>query len=228
VPRPTGDHVTHQFTYVVDVHGVRLEYDVHWKIADPQAFAGVLTYDELARNAVSLPPLGPAARTIGDVHALLVACTHRVAHHYDSDCLLFLYDIDLLSRALDAGSWDRVIALASEKRIRRVCARSLGLAARLFDTPVPRRVLDAFTAADVVEPTAAYLRPVLRRIDILRSDLQALGGWCARGRLVREHLLPPPAYLLASYGRTRAALLPALYIHRILRGALRWFRPVRR
>src|SRR5438552_4169732 len=87
VPRPTGDHVTHQFTYVGAVHSIRVEYDIHWKIADPQVFADLLSYDELASEAVPLPQLGPSARTIADVYALLVACTHRVAHHYDTDSL---------------------------------------------------------------------------------------------------------------------------------------------
>ena len=101
VPRPTGAHVTHQCTYVQVVHGVRAEFDVHWRIADPQVFTDVLSYEELARDAVPVPQLGSAARSVSDVHALIIACTHRVAHHYDSDLLLFLYDIDLLGRRLD-------------------------------------------------------------------------------------------------------------------------------
>jgi hypothetical protein len=227
VPRPTGEHVTHQCTYVRLVHGVRAEYDVHWKIADPQVFADVLSYDELARDAVPVPHLGSAARSISDVHAWIIACTHRVAHHYDSELLVFLYDIDLLSRRLDEASWDRVIGIAAERQIRGVCARGLGLAADLFDTPVPPRVVTALNAVEEAEPTAKYLRHRLRRVDILRSDLHALGGWRVRAQLVREHLLPPPGYILASYGQTRMSLLPALYIHRILRGAREWFRPLR-
>ena len=160
-------------------------------------------------------------------NALIIACTHRVAHHYDSELLLFLYDIDLLGRRLDVASWNRVIGLASERRIRRVCERGLRLAADVFDTPVPSRVVTALGAVEEAEPTAAHLRHRLRRVDILRSDLIALGGWRGRAQLLREHLLPPPGYILASYGQTRASLLPALYLHRILRGALAWFRPVK-
>jgi hypothetical protein len=222
VPRPTGEHVTHQCTYTRVVHGMRTEIDVHWKIADPQVFADVLSYEELARDAVAVPELGAAARSVSDVHSLIIACTHRVAHHYDSELLLFLYDIDLLGRRINEASWDRVIALASERRIRGVCARGLHVAADLFHTPVPTRVMTALEAADGAEPTAAYLRRRLRRVDILRSDLHALGGWRVRAKLLR-----PPRYILASYGQTRASLLPALYVHRILRGALEWFRPLR-
>ena len=223
--RPTGDHVTHQFTYGAGTPAGRVQYDVHWKIADPQVFADVLTYDEAALDAVPLPALGGSARAIGDVHALVVACTHRVAHHFDTDSLQFLYDVDVVARRLGEKQWDRVAAFASAKRMRRVCARGLQLAADRFATPVPSRIWSVL-AADGPEPSARYLEPRLRRVDILRSDLRTL-GWRARLRLLREHLLPPPAYLLASYGTTHAALLPVLYAHRIVRGAFRWFRPLR-
>jgi hypothetical protein len=226
-PRPTGDHVTHQFTYARTVHGVRAEFDVHWKIADPQAFADVLSYDELARESAPLLPLGPAAQSISDVHALLIACTHRVAHHYDSDSLLFLYDIDRLSRALDDRSWDRFSVLALAQRVGRVCARGLTLAMEVFGSPVPRQVLDALAAAGPSEPSAEYLRGRLRRVDILRSDLESLRGWRARAKLLREHLLPAPAYILHSYGGASRYLLPVLYVHRMVHGAFEWFRPLR-
>jgi Uncharacterised nucleotidyltransferase len=228
VPRPTGHHVTHQFTYAKTTHGQRLEYDIHWKIADPQVFADVLAYDELASESVAIPALGAGARGVGDVHALLIACTHRVAHHYDTDSLQFLCDIDRLARRLAPPDWRRVIDLASEKKIRAVCWRGIGLAQDLLGAPVPQYVAAALQAAgDGREDSAAYLRPRLRRVDILQSDLKVLGSWHARVRLVREHLMPSPAFMFASYGTRRAALLPALYIHRLARGAVKWFRPLR-
>ncbi|HTM27269.1 MAG TPA: nucleotidyltransferase family protein [Vicinamibacterales bacterium] len=223
--RPTGDHVTHQFTYVRATPAGRIEYDVHWKIADPQVFADVLTVDEAAQRSVPMPVLGDAARAISDVDALVVACTHRVAHHFDTNCLLYLYDIDLLARRLGDADWDRVAAIAAQKRVRRVCARGLTLAAGLLATPAPARVSRAM-AVDESEPSASYLAPELRRVDILRSDLLAL-GWRARVRLLREHLLPPPEYVLRSYGTRHTALLPALYVHRIVRGAFKWVRPLK-
>jgi hypothetical protein len=223
VLRPIGEHVTHQFAYRTSSEGVCLEYDVHWKIADPQLFADILSYDELAADAAPLPTLGPAARAIGDVHALVVACTHRVAHHYDTGSLLWLYDIALLARTLDESQWSQFIRLTSEKRIRRVCARGLALAAELFGAPAPSALWDAHEP----EPTAAYLRTRLRRVDILRSDLRTLTGWRARAKLIREHLFPRPSYILQSYGQTHRLALPVLYLHRIVSGAVDWFRPLR-
>jgi hypothetical protein len=224
--RPTGDHVTHQQTWQTTTHGIRHQYDVHWKLSDPQAFADVISYDEASRDAVPLPALGPSARTVSDVHALLIACVHRVAHHFNSTSLVWMYDIDLVARALDEPAWNQLAVLAADKRIRQVCAHGLTLAQQSFGTPVPPHVLTALRTSDTVEPTAVYLRGDLRRVDILRSDLQAL-TWRGRLRLLREHLLPAPSYVLRSYGQSQPLLLPFLYLHRIARGAVQWFRPLR-
>jgi hypothetical protein len=230
--RPAGELVTHQFTYVSAQHGLEIAFDVHWKLADPQAFADLFSFEELEREARPVPALARAAMTLGDEHALLVACMHRVAHHYDHDILIFLYDIDLLARRLDRSAWDRVSAMATAKRIRQVTLRGLDLASTLLGTPVPSEVRAALggtgspAGSPGDEPSSAYLASGLRRVDILRSDLRRL-GWRGRLKLLREHLLPAPTYVLRSYGRTRRETLPFLYLIRIVRGASGWFRPLR-
>jgi hypothetical protein len=224
--RTSGEHVTHQFTYVSSRHGLSLAFDVHWKVADPQAFADLFSFDELNREARPIPSLGTAAKAFGDAHALLIACTHRVAHHYDREVLIDLYDIDLLARQLDAAGWDRVAALASAKRICQVTMRGLALATTRLGTTVPDRVREALSRSTGDEPTAAYLAADFRKVDILRADLAAL-RWRDRIHLLREHLFPNPAFVLRSFGRTEPLLLPALYAIRIARGASAWFRPLR-
>jgi len=223
--RPRGEHVTHQQTYQATVDGVVHEYDVHWKMWDPQVFSDAFTYDELAAASVPLPALGGAAAA-GDVHALVIACVHRVAHHFDARRLLWVYDIDAVARKLTPSHWNAVAALVADKRLRSVCARGLALAVEYFHSPVPAAMMAELSAAADDEPAAAYLGERLRRVDILRSDLQAL-GWRGRAALLREHLFPEPSYILRSYGRTERVLLPALYLHRIVRGAAAWFRPLR-
>ena len=225
--RPTGEHVTHQFTYVRRASGATSAFDVHWKIADPKAFADLFAYDELRREAVAIRALGEGASAPSNVHALLIACAHRVAHHYDDDTLIFLCDIDLLARRLQSPDWDRVVALAAERRIREITARGLDLARGLLGTPVPDGIRRALAGTSGAEPTAAYLDPRLRKVDILWSDLHALGGWRARVKLLREHVVPTPDFIRQSYGATSTILLPLLYIHRLLRGASKWFRPLR-
>ena len=226
--RTSGQHVTHQFTYVRTRLGLSFAFDVHWKIADPQPFADLFRFEELDRDAKPLAGLGPHARTLSSEHALLVACTHRVAHHYDREVLIDLCDIDLLAGALDAPAWVRVANLAFAKRIRRVVARGLELTSERLGTAIPAGVLDALTANDGggAEPTAAYLTAGFRKVDILAADLREL-GWSDRLQLLGEHLFPPPAFVLKSFGRTQPILLPVLYTVRIVRGAGAWFRQLR-
>ena len=224
--RTAGELVTHQMTYVSPRHGLRIAFDVHWKLSDPQPFADLFSFEELDREAVSLPDLSPAARTLCDADALLVACVHRVAHHYGRDVLICLYDIDLLARRLDTRGWDVVVARASAKRIRQVTLRGLQAASSLLGAAIPERVAHALTQPAGDEPTAAYLAAGFRKIDILRADLQAL-RWRDRLRLLREHLFPAPSFVLRSYRQSSPVLLPLLYFARIICGAGAWFRPLR-
>ena len=224
--RTSGEHVTHQFTYVSSRGGLSLAFDVHWKIADPQPFADLFSFEELDNEAQPIPALGPAARGIGAEHALLVACTHRVAHHFDQEFLIDLYDIDLLARTLASSGWGRVAEMAAAKRIRGVVLRGLELASARLGTPVPADVRETLARPGGHEPTAVYLSEGFRKIDLLRADLGML-GWGSRVRLIREHLFPNPSFILRSFGVTQPVLLPALYLIRIARGARAWFQPLR-
>jgi hypothetical protein len=219
VARPDG--ITFQARYEALRTGVAIAYDVHWRIADPLAFGAFLAGPDLAAGAVPLPGLDADAP--GLVHALLVACVHRIAHHHDTPSLILLYDIDLLARACSPVDWDR---LAAEAEVRQLCAvsrRSLEQARALLGTPVPDSIVRRLAKADG-EPSAGFLRPGLTRAAVVWSDLRALGSWGERATLVRQHLLPSPAYLMSAYGCRRPLLLPALYVHRILAGVGGWFR----
>lgn len=226
VPRPNGEHVTHQQIFAAHRGGTDIALDVHWKIADPQVFADVLSYDDLAAHAVPVPALGRDARAPDAVHALVIACTHRVAHHFDRERLQFICDIDRLARSLTDDEWARLIAIAGERRVRAVVARGLELADSLFGTPIPGFVRQGLARRNGAEPSAAYLRRHLRKIDILISDLRALDG-AGRLRLIVEHLFPPRDFLIASTGPASPAQLPWRYVQRILRGARRWFTPLK-
>jgi hypothetical protein len=226
--RPMGHRVTHQCRYAAVRQGVEIAYDVHWKIADPHAFADLFSYAELRAEAVRLP--GHDVHVPSPVHALLVACIHRVAHHYDTDALFLLCDLDLLARRLTDAEWKRVEILAGEKQVRAVCARSLQRARGQLGTPVPAWVGPASAGGLAAgEPTVRFLAPGLRRVDMLASDLRALDTWGARVQLIRQHVFPSPGYLLGrlpSRSRLWVPLLPALYVHRAIRGFAAWMRPL--
>lgn len=192
----SGDLAMPQFTFVKeDRSGVWHAYDFHLKIANPAVFSDLLRFEEATTGAVAVTALGSGARALGPVDALLLACIHRVAHHRDSDRLLWLYDIHLLACDLDRPAFERVVALAAEKEVRAVCARGLTLARCRFGTEVPDDVMETLAVHDAAEPSAAFLEGRLSQADVLVSDLTALGGWSARWRLLRQHLFPPPTYM---------------------------------
>jgi hypothetical protein len=219
LPRPEGPHVT-QARYQALVGGVQLAYDVHWRLSEPHVFADCFSFDELMAAAVETPP----GRRLCDVHALLVACMHRVAHHHDTDQLILLCDVDRLARGLAVSEWRDMVALAIDRQLAAVCLRGLSLAREAFATPVPSWVTEAFAERAADEPGARFLNGGLRRIDVLASDLVASGSWRARIGLVRRHLFPSQAYMRATHGE--AGTLAGLYARRIARGAVRWTQPI--
>ena len=163
-----GEFVSYQATWSRETgNGIGHYLDVHWRINNSQMLARVLNYDELAARAVSLSPLGPNARALGDVDALLFACLHRAGHanapYYTGDVAhcgdraIWLYDIHLLFARMSGAEQDDFAARAVAKRIRTICADAMQRSAEWFGTPIPQRVADILHAPGPVEPSARYL-----------------------------------------------------------------------
>jgi hypothetical protein len=230
--RVDGERISRQFQYTKRLPtGADCEYDFHWRIANPELFAQALTFDALDASARSVAALGRHARVPSNVHSLFIACIHRVAHHYDDDALVWLYDIHLLASRLDQGEWYQLIGLATQTRTRTICVHGLRAAHDAFGTVLPAALLERLATTEP-EPSAAFLAPALRTIDVELSTFHRLPTWRARAELVWQHLFPKPAFILRSYGVTGRAwlpvlpLLPLLYVHRAVRGVFRWLRPL--
>ncbi len=225
VAHVSGTWVNHQAPYVRRQDGATIHVlDLHWRIANPQPFANVLTYDELMRDAVALPRLGATAVGPSPVHALLLACVHRVAHHRDADLLVWLYDVHLLAGGFETGDWERFLTLMRARAVASVCRETLQRTSERFGTSIPDLVwTDGGPAAGRADrSTAEYLLPGRRPVHDVVSDLRALPNWGARWRLVREHLFPPARYMRDVYAPSSSAPLPVLYARRAFRGARRW------
>jgi hypothetical protein len=225
-----GELTTGQFHFVRDDRcGILHALDVHWRISNVRVFAEALTYEELARDAVPIPALGPHARGAAPQHALFLACIHRVAHHADADDLLWLYDIRLLAQGTEADA-AAFAALASARGMRAVCRRGLALASAAFGGIDPRwlaalsNVNGAGNSDEREAQAAAFLRGPMSLAGILKADLAATPGWRRRLRILREHLFPKRAFMHERYGTRSALALPFLYLYRIVRGAPRWVR----
>jgi hypothetical protein len=220
-----GDLINYQATFVRQ-RGARVTHvvDLHWRLANPQVFGDVLSFDDLDREAVPVPAVG--GRAPGRVHALLVACIHRVAHHPDDERLIWLYDVDLLARLLDITDWEHFMAWADARRVGAVCGRGLEQACARFGTPVPAVVrTDARLSSTRARTaaTAAFLEPGRRHVRTVAQDFSLLPTWTARSKFVFQHLFPPPAYMRRVYAPASHWPLPVLYAHRACRGAWRWF-----
>lgn len=223
-PMTGGELVFCQFQMARrDRFGLQHIFDVHWKISTQALFADILAHDELAAHAVPVVPLGPHARAVGGVHALLLACIHPVMHHRNTDRLIWLYDLDLLVRRLSAPELSQFTKLAVHAGVAEICARQLAHAAERFHTPLPAEVIPALTSVPSTEPSAVYLRANRRWHHELLWNIRSLGRWRDRFRLLREVLFPGTQDMRQIYGLRRGGdvLLPALYVHRCIHGAFK-------
>jgi Uncharacterised nucleotidyltransferase len=221
---PGGLLSTSQRHYVrVDGCGVRHAYDIHEKLSIPHRFADVLRFKEMEAAATTVP-LVAQARGLGRVHALLLACVHRVAHHFhDRDRLIWLYDIHLLAEALSPDEARAVVDLAGRGSVRQICEDGLSRARARFGTRVPDDLLPGLRT-ERNDASAVFLRDDLRLVDLLRDDFRALPGWGTRLRLLAEHLFPGARYMRQRYPDKVIWPLPALYALRVVRGAPKWLR----
>jgi hypothetical protein len=221
-PQLTDPTITGQQLYSQPVFGLTHFVDLHSRPLNPLAFGDLPGFDELWTGGVAIPALGPRTRVPGPVHALLLACAHRVAHHTETEHPQWLVDIDRLARVLDDAAWSAFGVVARRSRCARVCASELRRAQRTHGTPVPECVLSALSAAGS-EPTARHLRS-LGWLHVQWLNLRYARSWADRLALIGAHLVPPPDYM-----RTRFDLAPQQsliwpYTRRVIRGASRWSR----
>ena len=197
--------------------------DLHWRAANPLAFADALPFDDVWRRAVRVPALGDHVRTLSPADSLLLACLHRVAHHQDRLDLLWLFDVHLLASRMSAEEFVLFSSEAVRARAARVSAHGLRLAQDCFGTPLPEGLLARLDTAED-EPSAAFIGGGKSAFDVARADMAALSGWRLRASLLREHLFPPASYMRRRYAGWPPALLPVAYVHRMVLGAPRWLR----
>ena len=221
----TGALVSHQFALErLDEHGLHHVLDIHWKIANPQVVADALPFEDLWNRREPAPALGPSANVPAAVDSMVLACIHRLAHHQGHDRLIWLYDLKLLADGLDEAHWQELATLGSARRVAGLCLDGLREASARLDARFPPDIEAALAAAAPGEPSHSYLAGAVRKRDVLVSDLTMLSSWRDRFRLLREHVLPPAAFITQRYGTTSRWLLPVLYAHRLVTGAYRWVR----
>jgi hypothetical protein len=223
-PETSGRLVSYQSHYhKIDRFGVTHAFDVHWKISNLQMLADRFTCQELWTCRVPVAALGSRAVTVDDVHSLLLALVHRAGHHPKSRDLLWIYDLHLLASRLTPSQMARAREIADARGLSLITAEGLALARKWFGANVAHSALDRLIARAHPQ-SPVVIRGRWTQARVLRLDLQALPSWRARGRLIREHLLPPASYMRARYRVRSKLLLPGLYLWRALAGAPKWLR----
>ncbi|HEX8411712.1 MAG TPA: nucleotidyltransferase family protein, partial [Thermoanaerobaculia bacterium] len=205
-----------------DAHGVRHEYDLHWDVANTPLFASALQFETVRARAIAIPPLGEHARGLHHPDALLLACIHRVAHHHDSERLIWLVDIALLRDRMSPDEHRDFWRQAAAARVVGVCRRSIQLADEWLSR-APRNRAEEFLSADELardEASSAFLDRELTYGGVMLANLRAL-PWRERMQRLWQLAFPPAAFLRQTYGARGP--LPWLYLRRGARGVRRLF-----
>ena len=174
-------------------------------------------------HSVAIPQLAAPARTLGPVHALLIACMHRVATmpQGDADRLIWLYDMYLLSASLNASQWAEFLTLAQQRQLCGSCNHSLQAAMRYFPLAVPAEVMTALAHTAKSEPFKPGKE--MKRWQYNWHVFKSVPGVGNKARLLREHFLPSADYLMEKYQTTNRLALPFLYVHRVFAGLKKYF-----
>ena len=210
-----GDVARNQGEFVREDRCLRYAFDLHWQVSDRPVFAAALSIETLMHHAKEIPALGPFARTLCPVHALLLACMHRV-RHYNSDLLIWLYDIHLLTEGLSGTEVDEFVAAARKRRIAAICDAGLRRAREHFHTTMPDGLLERLSpsgAFEAVEWSAKYLAARPWRARLL--DVMTQSDWQSRLCFLQELASSDRQYLLDRYQRTSPLWLPILRARRL-------------
>ena len=195
--------------------------DLHWDVCHRPFFTGTFAFDELMRDAVELENLTTGFRVPDPVHALLLACLHRVSHHENSTRLIWLYDIHVLADGLQDHQWERVHRLAVAKSICDVSATGIELATAFFGcsarTSTHVTALRAL-ARERQEPSRAYLMARRGQLNRIILDARHAGSLPKAIRVLAGHAFPDVDYMRRAFGARNPVSLAGSYAYRAARG----------
>ena len=232
----SGEFVSYQANYTRQAaEGGLHTLDVHWKINNSEVLSRLFTYEQLRRDAMMLPLLGPHAYGPSLVDSLLIACMHRATHrmnpyyvkgeaHHDPDRVIWLADIHLIASRLSDQEWHAFIKNANEKGLRGVVDDSLQRTRSAWHTQCPPSLAVRSDRATVGH-ASRYLGA--GKLSQQWMDFVALDGVAAKLALLRESLFPSAAYMRAKFSASRQPLA-WLYLRRAVSGLLRQVAHARR
>jgi len=202
-PVLAGDLVSFEHTCVRNsVSGTGLEIDLHWQLSSSPIFAYRFHFDELNRQAISLPKLGEFARGLSPEHAFFNACMHRIQNMAEGseNSLKWLYDLHLLGSSFAPSQWQAMLDIAIERNLAGACRDGLLAAQHEFHTIVPDAIVASLLRAEKKE--IMKTGKMHRWFYIQYMSFMAFPNWPLRMRWLRQRLFPNAAYLKMRYGET--------------------------
>ncbi len=217
-----------------DRAGFEHHIDLHRKLSNSAVLAGLFSYREFQERSVALPGLGPAARALGKVDALLVACMHRKVHlqspyyvngvaYHSADRLIWLYDIHLLAGGFSDQDWRSLLTQARNKGLMEIVADGLGSAKQALNTAIAEGILPELARPHQPESPARYLGAPRRQQIVL--NFAATPGVGPKARFLRELAFPDANHMRTQFAHVRPAWLPWLYSVRAASGIWKLLRP---
>ncbi|MDG4597915.1 MAG: nucleotidyltransferase family protein [Candidatus Contendobacter sp.] len=198
--------------------------DVQWRLSKAALFAEVFPFTELAAAAVPVPALGPSAHSLGLVHALLMACIHRVFHlpEGNGDRLIWLYDIHRLAERFTEKHWQHFTTLAEERTVCGACLDGLSTTEAWLATSLPEAVLRRLRTGAARERFDS--RQARSRWGLAWLTFRALPSTAARLRWLGQNLFPDADYMRRKYNFHHSGWLPWFYGVRIVQGVAKRLR----
>jgi len=216
-----GTQVSHQASFRKQLSDHKsILIDLHWQLNNRPSLAFLYTFEELKRQAISLPKINQKAHTPNKIDSLLIACMHRIGHHKHDERLTWLHDIHLIAEALNIDEWQTLITTCKNKKLSTICFNALVTCTDLFSTNIPTHVSTEFST--LLEEknhreTSALLLQDLPAWRYALIDLSTL-SMPQKINYVRENLFPSPVYMKRQFPK-----LPLLvsYPYRLFRGIKR-------
>lgn len=181
-------------------HDWALEVDIHWRLSNSVLHADRFTFEELMEASVPIPTLGPNARGLGRVHAMLHAAMHRASNIEIGigDRLKWLYDFEVLNQHLTPTDWEHLTALASERGLAGVMLSAMEATTESLGTRFPAEALQALRMAGKDESLDATRLSDWRYMQA--QNMRALPGVWPKLRWLWQRLFPSRDYMTYLYG----------------------------
>ena len=205
--------------------GSKHEIDLHWSALNTPALDRLIPVETALSQAHALPALGPAAWMLPPHLALLHTCLHRAMHvtspyfvdgamHYGGDRLIWLKDIDVMLRALEASDVVAFEVVAKEAQVGPICAQALQTAHDLLATPLAEDATDRLHRMPV-GVAGRYLTHTHQARRAM-EDFNAVQGFGGKLQYLWNRLFPPADFMRAKYPGLAHRPLALLYLRRSL------------